>query len=119
MASAIRSKLSARKAKAVLFIVQAEDEIVNPWPELRRDEVRRSIGEQLLRHPNMNQTGSLPSFAMFHSGMRMRLVQTVEPPEGVVDATGECVGIDFHPLEPASHRRCAFPGHGAAEPTAL
>ena len=31
MASAIRSKLSARKAKAVLFIVQAEDEIVNPW----------------------------------------------------------------------------------------
>ena len=44
MASAIRSKLSASKAKAVLFIVQAEDEIVNPWSELRRDEVRKSVG---------------------------------------------------------------------------
>ena len=46
MASAIRSKLSARKAKAVLFIVQAEDEIVNPRTELRREEVRKSVGEQ-------------------------------------------------------------------------
>ena len=118
MASAIRSKLSARKAKAVLFIVQAEDEIVNPWSELRRDAVRQSVGEQLLRHPNMNTTGRLPGFGMFHIGMRMRLIQSVEPPEGVVDATGECVGIDFNPLEPKSHRRCAFPGHGAAEPKA-
>jgi hypothetical protein len=118
MAIAIRSKLSARKAKAVLFVVQAEDEIVNPWSEFRRDEVRKSVGEQLLRHPNMNTTGRVPGFGMFHIGMRMRLLQSVEPPEGVVDATGECVGIDFHPLEPQSHRRCAFPGHGAAEPVA-
>ena len=118
MASAIRSKLSARKAKAVLFIVHAEDEIVNPWSELRRDEVRKNVGEQLLRHPIMNTTGRLPGFGMFHIGMRMRLIQSVEPPEGVVDATGECVGIDVHPLEPQSHRRCAFPGHGAAEPVA-
>ena len=54
MASAIRSKLSARKAKAVLFIVQAEDEIINPWSKLCRDEVRKCVGEQLLGHPNMN-----------------------------------------------------------------
>ena len=119
MASAIRSKLSARRAKAVLFIVQAEDEIVNPWSELRHEQVRKSVGELLLRHPNMNTTGRLPGFAMFHIGMQVRLTQSVEPPEGVVDVTGEVVGIDFHPLEPASHRRCAFPGHGAAEPTAL
>ena len=81
MASAIRSTLSARKAKAVLFIVQAEDEIVNPWSELRRGEVRKSVGEQLLRHPNMNATGRLPGFGMFHIGMRMRLIQSVEPPK--------------------------------------
>ena len=43
----------------------------------------------------MNTTGRAPGFGMFHIGMRMRLVQSVEPPEGVVDATGECVGIDF------------------------
>ena len=90
MASAIRSKLSARTAKAALFIVQAEDEIVNPWPELRYDQqVRQSVGEQLLRHPNVNTTGRLPSFAMFHIGMEVRLTQSVEPPEGVVDATGK------------------------------
>ena len=118
MASAIRSKLSARTAKAVLFIVQAEDEMVNPWPELRHEQVRKSVGEQLLRLPNMNTTGRLPGFAMFHIGMQMRLTQSVEPPEGVVDATGEVVGVDFHPLEPQSHRRCVFPGHGAAEPVA-
>ena len=36
-----------------------------------------------------------------------------------MDATCECVGIDFHPLEPQCHRRCAFPGHGAADPVAF
>ena len=44
MASAIRSKLSARKAKAVLFIVQAEDEIVNPWSELRVTRCAKASG---------------------------------------------------------------------------
>ena len=29
---------------ALIFIVHAEDEIVNPWPELRPDEVRKSVG---------------------------------------------------------------------------
>jgi hypothetical protein len=67
--------------KAVLFIVQAEDEIVNPWSELRHDEVRKSVGEQLLRHPNMNATGRLPGFGMLHIGTRMRLIQSVEPPK--------------------------------------
>ena len=78
----------------------------------------KASGEQLLRHPNTNTTGRLPSFGMFHIGMRMRLLQSVEPPEGVVDATGECVGIDFHPSEPQSHRRGVSSGHGAAEPVA-
>ena len=120
MASAIRSKLSARTAKAALFIVQAEDEIVNPWSEMRHDQVRKSVGEQLLRHPNINSIGRLPGFAMFHIGMRVRLTQSVEPPQGVVDATGEVFGVDFHPLDPQSHRRCVvfFPGNGASEPVA-
>ena len=118
MASAIRSKLSARASKAVLFVAQAEDEIVNPWPEMRQELVRRSVGEQLLRHPNMNSTGRLPGFAMFHIGMRGRLTQSVEPPEGVVDATGEVIGVDLHPMEPQSHKRCAFHCDGVAEPVA-
>ena len=47
LASAIRSKLSARKAKATLFIVQAEDEIVNPWSELRRGDVAKRAKAEL------------------------------------------------------------------------
>ena len=117
MAFAIRSKLSARTAKAALFINQAEDEIINPWSELRRKQVRKSVGEQLLRH--MNTTGRFPGFAMFHTGMQVRLTQSVEPPEGVVDATGKAIGIELHPLEPESNRRSAFPSHGAAEPVAF
>ena len=79
MATAMRSTLSARAAKAVLFIVQAEDRVANPWPALGQENVRKSVGEQLLRHPNMNNTGRLPAFALFHVGMRGRLTQTVEP----------------------------------------
>ena len=109
MATAMRCTLSARAAKAVLFIVQAEDQLTNPWPALRQERVSKSVGEQLLRHPNMNNTGRLPGFAMFHIGMRGRLTQSVEPPEAVVDATGEVIGMDFHQLEPWSHRRCLEP----------
>ena len=43
MASAIRSKLSARTAKAALVIVQAKDEIVNPWSEFDHEQVRKSV----------------------------------------------------------------------------
>jgi hypothetical protein len=121
MATPMRCALSARAAKAVLFIAQAEDRVTNPWPALDKQQIRESVGEQILRHPNMNNTGRLPGFAMFHVGMRVRLTQPVEPPEAVVDASGDVRGLDFHPLEPRSHRRCAFPeagAGGAAEPAA-
>ena len=54
MAIVLRSTLSARNSKAVLFIVQADDEVLNPWPALAHDKERKHVGEQLLRHPNMN-----------------------------------------------------------------
>ena len=97
MATAMRCTLSARAAKAVLFIAQAEDRVTNPWPALGQEQVRKSVGEQLLRHPNMNKTGRLPGFAMFHAGMCARLTQSVEPSEAVVDAVGKVRGLDFHP----------------------
>ena len=50
----------------------------------------------------MNATGRLPGFAMIHVGMQVRLTQSVEPPDGVVDAIGEICGVDFHPEEPQS-----------------
>ena len=66
--------------KAVLLIVQAEDEIVDPWSELRRDEVRKRVGEQLLTHPHINAVGRLPGCGVFHSGTHMRLILSVDPP---------------------------------------
>ena len=50
--------------------------------------------------------------------MQVLLTQSVEPFEGVVDATGNVIGIDFQPLEPEFHRRSALSCHGAAEPVA-
>ena len=61
---------------------------------------------------NLNQTGRIPGFGMLHVGMDVRLTTSVEPPDGVVDATGNIVGIDFHPQEPLSDRRFSFTGGG-------
>ena len=43
--------------------------------------------------------------------IQVGLTRSVEPPDGVVDAPGEIIGIDFHPQEPLSHRRLAC-SHG-------
>lgn len=119
MAMVTRSVLSARTCRAVLLVVQAEDETVNAWHALHSKEERSHVAEQILRHTNMNQTDRLPGFAMLHVGVDVRLTRSVEPPDGVVDATGNIVGIEFHPQEPLSHRMCSFPGgsdSGAGEP---
>ena len=47
------------------------------------------------RVPNMNNTGRLPSIAMIHIGMEMRLTVTVEAPEAVVDSTCTVIGLDL------------------------
>ena len=112
MAIVARSILSARNCKAVLFIVQVEDEIQNPWHTLRREKERTHVSTELLRCPNMNTTGRLTGFALLHVGMEVGLTQTVEPPDGVVDATGNLVGVDFHAHEPLSHRRHFFLSSG-------
>ena len=50
MAMVTRSVLSAHTRKAVLFVVQAEDEIMNPWPALHSRKEPDHVAEQLLRH---------------------------------------------------------------------
>ena len=49
----------------------------------------------------MNNTGRLPSIAMIHIGMEIRLTNTVETPEAVTDSTGVVIGIDVDPDEPS------------------
>ena len=51
----------------------------------------------------MNNTGRLPSIALIHIGMEIRLTNTVEAPEVVTDSTGIVIGIDLDPVhEPAA-----------------
>ena len=58
------------------------------------------LAEVISSVPNMNNTGRLPSIALIHLGMIIRLTNTVETPEAVTDSTGEIVGIDLDPDEP-------------------
>ena len=58
------------------------------------------MAEQIASVLNMNNTGRLPSIAMIHIGVAVRLTNTVGPPEAVTDSTGVIIGIDLHPDEP-------------------
>ena len=68
---------------------------------------KRRVGVQALQRANMNETGRLPAFSMFHLGMHMRLTQTVEQPNAVVDTDGDVVGIDFDERERKRHTDAA------------
>ena len=103
MAQVIRSRLSAVKAGATLYVIPAKDFVLNrPQNARLTDEY---LAECISSVPNMNATGRLPSIALLHIGMIVRLTNTVESPEAVTDSTGEIVGIDEahdEPTDPAS-----------------
>ena len=99
MAQVIRSRLSAVQAAATLFIVPAKDYVLNRPQNSKLTDAY--VAEQIISVPNMNNTGRLPSIAMIHLGMTIRLTNTVEAPEAVTDSTGEIVGIDLDPHEPS------------------
>ena len=109
MAQVSRSQLSAEHHKCPLFVIQAEDQFLSAVDakdaRLRLDDnaLRQKIGIAVLSHPNMNETGRLPGFALLHIGMKVRLTQTSESGIAVTDATGVVVGMDFDDREPRSH----------------
>ena len=98
MAQVIRSRLSAVKAAATLFVVPAQDYVLNRPHNFRLTDAY--LAEQIASIPNMNSTGRLPAIAMIHLGMIIRLTNTEESPEAVTDSTGEVIGIDLGPHEP-------------------
>ena len=110
MAQGIRSRLSAVQAAATLFIVPAQDYVLNRPQNSRLTDAY--LAEQIASVPNMNNTGRLPSIGMVHLGMIIRLTNTVEAPEAVTDSTGEVVGIDPHPDEPGAATEHASPIEG-------
>ena len=56
--------------------------------------------KQLLAVPSLSQTKKLPGVVLFHQGMRMRLITTLQQPFAVQDA--ECTVVGFEP-DPADH----------------
>ena len=102
MAQVIRSRLSALEHNATLYFIPAKDYLLNrPFD---RNLTDKFLAEQIAGVPNMNNTGRLPSIAMIHIGMEVRLTNTVETPEAVTDSTGVVIAIDEDPDEPASMR---------------
>ena len=97
MAQVIRSRLSAQQAGATLYIVLAEDHVLNLL--VGNNLTDAYVAEQIASVPNMNNTGRLPSIALIHIGMEIRLTNTVEPPEAVTDSTGIVIGIDLDPVD--------------------
>ena len=98
LAQVIRSRLSAVKAAATLFVAPAQNYVLNRPQNSRLTDAY--LAEQIASTPNMNSTGRLPAIAMIHLGMNIRLTNTVESPEAVTDSTGEVIGIDLDPHEP-------------------
>ena len=109
----VRSQLSAKVHETPLFVVQAQDEFLSVVeadqvsPCATTEALRHRITRQLLQHPNMNNTGRLPAFCMFHVGMRVRFTQTVHAGLVTVDQTGVVQGIDFHDNEPVENKEAA------------
>ncbi len=95
MAIAIRSILSARRARTPLYLIQAEDYLLDVPPQVSPREASIAV----LQHPNMNDTGRLPGIALLQIGMNARLTMTIEAPEFVVDCTGTILGFDLHPTD--------------------
>ena len=99
MAQVIRSRLSAKHSGATLYFIPAQDYVLNRPANSRLGNAY--IAEQIARIQSMNTTARLPSIAMIHTGMIVRLTNTVESPEAVTDSTGVVVCIDVHPDDDA------------------
>ena len=116
MAQVVRSRLSAQAAKTTLYMVQAEDQLMNAFNLQDRDwtisfdEFSASVSRAILSHVNMNDTGRLPGIWLGHIGMRVRLTMTVEQGVAVTDSTGTIVGLDFDERELQSHQQAIATG---------
>ena len=88
MAAYVQAKASAVEAKKTLYYVQAVD-VATPST---RD---KKIYKEMLEVPSMTKTGRLPSFVLFHLGMRVKLTQNIMPPWAVQDVAGTVVDYEL------------------------
>ena len=82
MAQDIRRRLWAQKEGATLYVVPAEDHVLNL--PVGSNLTNAYVAEQIARVLNMNNTGRLPSIGMVRLGMIIRLSNAAEAPEAVI-----------------------------------
>ena len=90
LAYAVRSFESAKACGRTLYATRAMDVVQN----VSRGQAA-AVAEALLAHTNMNDTGRLPHFGLYHVGMEVRLTQTLAAPHVVVDCIGVIRGFKF------------------------
>ena len=107
MAQWIRSSYSAAHHRETLFVVAARDYIENV-------EARdlHAVRDQLLKAPNMNQTGRLPGVALLHVSMKVRLTITVCPCQAPVATVGTIRHIELDATDRARWQRHGFDYQG-------
>ena len=90
MAYTVRSFESAKAAGATLYATRAVDVVQNLGPDRAA-----AVAKAVLGHANMNETGRLPHFGLYHVGMEVRLTQTLAAPHVVVGCIGIIRGFHF------------------------
>ena len=96
LAYAVRSLESAKACGRTLYATRAMDVVQNV-----SQGQAAAVAEALLAHTNMNDTGRLPHFGLYHVGMEVRLTQTLAAPHVVVDCIGVIRGFKFAAEEEA------------------
>ena len=90
MAYTRRSFESAKAAGRTLYATRAVDVAQNVHPDRAA-----AVAQAVLQHPNMNETGRLPHFGLYHIGLEVRLTQTLAALHVVVDCTVIIRGFHF------------------------
>ena len=96
MCAVLVARQSAIRHRRLLVYIQAIDEPRSIDPHANTGD----LFKQLLAVPSLSQTKKLPGVVLFHQGMRMRLITTLQQPFAVQDA--ECTVVGFEP-DPADH----------------
>ena len=119
LAYAVRSFEAAKACGRTLYATRAMDVVQNV-----SQGQAAAAAEALLAHTNMNDTGRLPHFGLYHVAVEVRLTQTLAAPHVVVDCIGLFVALNLRPSlyqQPClvtESEVCASHGGGLEELTA-
>ena len=102
MASYVKAKQSAIKAKQTLFYFQAVDHTTTDLRSIS-DAQQKTLFRAFLAHPNLSDTKRLPGYCLLHLTQQVRLTTTLAAPWATQDSTGTVVGIEFDDKDSAAN----------------